>query len=433
MPSTKTEFIKNIIFSYSNKITLILSTFAYTYLIANFLGPEKYGIFNYYVTFTTGLLGIFGVAFLQNIISIFTPQYKSEKLFKKIRLLQLGLVILVFAFLFIFSQKIDTFLDKENYIFLKYTAFLLLVFPFYELYKYLFQGFKRFGKVLKTDATLNSSNLILAFLLVVVLNQGIFGALYAKILSVVIGLLFFIYYYKSLQFQDKKVDYSRIKRFGKYAVPNSIARRISGQTYLVLLGYFIGGEKLGFYYIAEKITTAAMGLVTSSFQDVLQPYLGERYRDKRAIGKYTSINIKFMLLLNIAIGIFLTFPGKLFLGLFFPEYIEAYKYIPLFALLYIIRSLSLIMPVYSMINRVEFLLISNILGFLSMVIVGITLMPIFDVYGAILAMIANALVFVSLLFYSLRRVGVEIEVIPRKEDLALFYDILKKGIKKAYP
>ena len=43
MTSKKLEFIKNFIFAYSRSIIAVMTGIIYTYLIANYLGPEKYG------------------------------------------------------------------------------------------------------------------------------------------------------------------------------------------------------------------------------------------------------------------------------------------------------------------------------------------------------------------------------------------------------
>jgi len=74
-------FVKSGLFSYGNKLVLLLTGLTYTYLIANALEPELYGSIMYLLAFVGNLVYLFGTEMGTNVITVFTPKFKSRKLF----------------------------------------------------------------------------------------------------------------------------------------------------------------------------------------------------------------------------------------------------------------------------------------------------------------------------------------------------------------
>ena len=107
-------FVKNFFFEQGKKLWIIGISLAYTYLIANFLGPEEYGLVTYFISFVASLTNLFGVYFLQNVFQTFNPRYKSRKFFWLLIKLQLAVVLLIGAAIWLFSSDITTFLEKKD-------------------------------------------------------------------------------------------------------------------------------------------------------------------------------------------------------------------------------------------------------------------------------------------------------------------------------
>src|SRR3989338_4453683 len=72
---------RNSLLVYANKGILLLTGIIYTFLIANILGPEDYGLVNYVISFLVTMLNLIGMYTVLKISTIFTAKKKSKKLF----------------------------------------------------------------------------------------------------------------------------------------------------------------------------------------------------------------------------------------------------------------------------------------------------------------------------------------------------------------
>lgn len=430
MSSKKVEFIKNFIFSYSKTFIAIFSGIIYTYTIANYLGPEKYGIINYYISFTLGILGICGIYFLQGLLWAFTPRYNSKYLFKITLKFQYLIISIPFLILILFSRNIVQFLNKSGYLFLTYCAFLLLLMPLYDSFITLFRGIKRFGKLLKVETIVSVTNLIFAILLVIILKMDIFGVLYAKIISIMFGSIIFLYYFKSLRFLNEKIDFAELKKYVKFAIPFSFSRRFKDQSFIVLMGIYVLEKELGLFYIAEKIVNQAINTFTSSLLNVIYPYMGEEHQDIEKVAYYASLNIKIAYVASTFLGLFIIIISKPILNYLFPEFVEAYLLIPLFVLLNLIGSLTILRNIYISLNRMDILAKVEIYGLFTTIALGLLLMPKFGVYGAISTLIISNLIINLLYIHNLKEVDAKVELILRKKDLNYFFNSFKEFLLK---
>lgn len=423
--SEKLQYLRSGFFSYSGKIITIMSSFVYTLLIANFLGPEKYGLVNYYISFAIGLIGIFGINFFSGLLSVFMPKWKSKAFLKYVLCVVFALSIVLFASLFLFSGQISLFLGKSNFELLQITSILLLIMPFVLVYSALFRSFKMFGKELKFNLVVAVFNLMVAFFFVIVFGYGVFGVVYAMAVSNVIGLVFLILWSRRLKYQNKSIDVAAIKTYCKFGVPATFLRRIDTQIFLVFMGLFIADNELGMYYIAIKITSIALSIPINTLTEVLLPYVSELQVSKNRISRYVSLNVKFSLILMVIVSIFIILFSKLFLSLFFSRYVEAYPYILLFTIFFVLSSLNPLANLYLSLNRMDVIAKSFFGGLMSTIVFGLVLIPIFGVFGLIITQIMNVLVSRGIFVYSLKSVGFDVGIVPKRDDFVYFWRTLK--------
>ncbi len=423
--SEKMQYAKSGIFSYSGKILAMFFGFIYTFLVANYLGPAEYGLVSYYISFTIGLIGTFGIYYFGALMGLFVPKWKSRK-FVKYNFIGISVIsFLLFIGLYMFSEEIVLFLNKGNSELLRVTAFLLLVIPFTLFYTWLFRSFKLFGKELKFILIVATLNLASAFLFVIVFDYGAFGVVYAMILSNLCGLFYFFFHSKHLKYLDRPIDFSAVKQYSLFSIPATFLNRIDDQLLLVIMGFFIVDNELGLYYIALKIVTIVLGIPVSSLSEVILPYLSESSDDKRKISKYFSLSIKFSLIFNIVLSVFTIFFSKYILILLFPEYVEAYHFIVLLIPLLFISSLQPLTSLFLSLNRMDIIAMSRVVKLICTLVFGLLFIPMFGVIGLIMALIINALFTTGILLYSLKYVDLQIEIIPRKRDLVYFWDSFK--------
>ena len=183
------SFIKSFLFAYTTQIFLLLNGLLYTYIIANYLGPDNYGLFIYLLTFVTTIVYLFGLESISETLNVFTAKYKSKKLFNRLFKISYIIVPISFLCLFFLGHYFIEFVDNSEISLLRVISFTVLLFPASLLYNSLYRGFKLFGKVLKIAVFENLSNLLFAFIFVIIFDWGVIGAVYAKIISLIIAVI----------------------------------------------------------------------------------------------------------------------------------------------------------------------------------------------------------------------------------------------------
>lgn len=430
--SKKTGFAKNVFFSYSNKMITLVVSFIYTLLIANFLGPEKYGLVTYFMALISGLVGAVGFNFLISTLSNFFPKTKSKKLFKLVLGITVFLSVASFLVLLIFAQQILSMLGKDNLLLMQLSSALILLLPLYSLATALFQGFKRFGSVLKVVAIESIINLIFAVLAVIYLGFDFYGVLFAKLISLVIALIVFLIYYRKLVFSRIPIDKKDLARYISTAFPFSLVRGWEEQAFTIMLGLFISNISLGFYYMAQKLASIAISTPINSLSNVLLPYSLEKSKDIKTLSNYASINIKLALILSIFLSIILLIIGWPFLLILFPEYLASYWLLPFLCVTFILSSLTILHNVYTAVNRLEFPAIAGVFSIIATIVSGWFLMPAYGIYGAVTTQIIMAVVYMFLLWKFLEKVNARVEIIPRMHDLTYFYSLFRQQLIKKF-
>jgi len=385
-------FFKSGIFSYSNKIALLVTGFLYTFLIANALGPESYGLAMYVMAFVGNLAFLFGAEPLGNALMVFTPKYRSRKLFLKFAKFILLVSLLLFAVFFLFSNVISNALDMGNAGIFQVSAYLLLLFPGFLLFEALFRGLKNFGKVLKVSVFESLSNLCLAAFFVLYLGQGITGLFTAKAISLAASIAVYVFLLSRQKFEEKKPEMPKVKKYLDNAVKVSILKKLNFQALIVFMGLYIPTALLGLYFIAEKLISYAVQMPIIALCDAMLPFASGRARDKKSLSRFVSLNIKFSLTLGLVLGAIAVLVGGFLLGALFPEYVDAYWLFPFFIAVFLGTSVQFISNAYRSINRVDIVAKSwELLLYLTLSL-GFVLIYRFSLMGLLLVRIGFNLV-----------------------------------------
>ncbi len=423
-------FFKSGVFSYANKLALLVLGFLYTYIIANALGPESYGLAMFVLAFIGNLVYLFGTEPLGNALVVFTPKNKSKKLFLKFaKLLLLGFLFLFLLF-FLFPQGIVSVLNKGNTMLFQYAAFLFLIFPFFLLFEALFKGLKSFGKVLKVSVLESFINLSFAAFFVIGLQQGVIGLILAKIISLTLASVLYAYFFHKHKFEEKEIKIIEVKKYVKNVFAVSVMKKINTQIMLTYMGLFLSNALLGLYYMAEKIVSCAIATPIAALSDVMLPFASEKANNKKALSSMVSLNIKFSMILGAILGVAVVLAGRILLTSLFPKYAEAYWLLPFFVAVFLGTGTQFISNAYRSINRTDMLVKVSILIVVITVVIGYFLVSKFSVLGLLFLRILASAVSGAYLYFNQKKVGLEIEIIPRFKDLKFFASVFKRVTKR---
>ncbi|MBT4192078.1 MAG: DUF616 domain-containing protein [Candidatus Diapherotrites archaeon] len=409
-------FTKNIIFEQSKKIIMVVTGILFTYIIAQYLGPVEYGLVLYFIGFMA-IINLFGVSMLQSIISAFMPKWKSKNVFIKSVKYQYLIVIPVVIAITIFSEPISVFLGKGPFELLQLAAVLQLIMPIHMSYLFLFRSFKMFGKTFKIESVMQASVLVFAILFVIIFGFGMYGVIYAQMVSAIVCILMSTYYFRSVPFKNTFIDKTELIKYGKFGYPTSLVRHGYNQLIIILMGIFISPLWLGYYYLIEKISGAFIGKSTSTITDVLFPYLVEKHSNKKVLGDFVSLGIKTNALISAIFGGVLLIITQPLLQIFLPDFVDAYVLLPLYVLVSILGAAGFMEHLFVSLNKMKILLKIKAISAVSTSITAIILLPWFGVWGLLFSMIIYQIIFFCIAFYYTKRIGVHVSIIPNRKDL----------------
>lgn len=425
----KSELFRSIIFSYGTKISGLAINLVYFYIIANYLGPELYGLFNYFSGFSVTLASVIGVLLLQDALNTFIPQTKSLKLFKKLLKWQYFLALPLFLIILLFADKLVLFIGKPYPDLLLLGSILILFTPVYSSYLYVFKGFKRFGKILKITTVENLLNLILAIVFAVWLRQGIYGVFYAKFIATSISIILFTKQYRNLAFSRKEVNFLPIKNYLKNSAIFNIVKPAWEQVILILMGLFVSPVALGVYYIVQKLILYTLDMPKTALSDALFPYMSENATNTKLLEQYTSKNIKLSIIISLVLGSLIALASPLLFDIFFKQYQGTQSLVFLFMILNVVCSMNALGVVYTIVNRIDLLNRAMLLGFITLIVSGFALVPSFSTIGLLLSLNIATLVKNMTLMYYLKRLSLKIDMIPRLNDIIYFTNVIRGLIK----
>ena len=414
------SFLRDSSFVYLNKFLLLVIGIYYTYLIANFLGPEAYGSVNFVLSFVITILNFIGMYTILKLNTIFIAKKKSKQfflfLFKFLYLLTGILILIVFFFPDLFVNN----LGKGTVSLWQTSVLFLLVMPASLIFNSLLISFKSFGKILRISVYENFTNLFFAFVFVVLYNYGVFGVIYARVISLIVAVFFMFKYYKHLKFEEKPVDFKEVKEFAIGSVAMNWAREGLNLSSLWALS-ILSNASVGIYYLLEKFVSYFVKIPLDGLVEVLVPYTAEKHDDINALNKYTSVTAKFFLVFSIIFGIIFTIIAHSFIDYLFPDFTPGPYLIPLFFISNLFWVNNPFGVTLRVLNKTKMLAVSIVLEFIVFVSSAFYLISIYEIEGMLIALILSRSI--KLIYYLLFQghAGLNVQIIPTYSDLKFFY------------
>ncbi|MCD6434124.1 MAG: oligosaccharide flippase family protein [Candidatus Diapherotrites archaeon] len=430
---------KSFAFEQSKKIILLVLSALYSLIVANALGPSSYGLVTFFISFTSVVM-IFGIAFLQNMLSVFLPKWKNLKLIKTIAKIEFAIAVPVLLAIAVFSPQINTMLNKQSPLILSFASLHMLLMIAFTTTTVILRSLKLFGKNLKMETTMQFFNLLATSTLIFVFGLQALAVVFGQMIAVAIAIALFFRWWpnieKNLKISKKELNRKNIEELKRYAVsglPASIVKRTYQFLYTLLFGLFVPTVMLGYYYLAEKIFSVMVSKTATSLGDVVMPFTMEE-RKKENLAKILSLTIKVNFLISLVGSVAVALIMPILLFFFFPSYYNAITLVPFLAAISITRSFIVANQGFASLNEMEKQLKVNLISLTTALIFGVLFAPRFNIYALLVMPIIASTVNAVVSKYYFRKLGIDIEYIPRKQDIIFFLDkiseLLKSSLKR---
>ncbi len=290
---SKSAVIQNISWLLFDKLILILSNLIIIFVVANYYGAEKYGIFQYATNIVLMLEVIVQLIDGRIVKKKYTNLNQNDVVFNvSFGKLILSIIALIFGIilLFLFKNSEKTF---------KIILFVLLFDSIIKSFRFGMEN--RFDYLLLSKRTVIACDLGLAVgtilqIIVVGLNLNITYIAYIQVLSSLIGLIIlFLQYCFNFQIDWKKlkVDIFFIKEIIIESIPLAIAAAaatIYTKCDSVMLGSLLSTKEVGIYSISSKLISM-LQLFLVPIQTTLFVKLLEWYKQGANVYKRNYVKV----------------------------------------------------------------------------------------------------------------------------------------------
>lgn len=236
-----------------------------------------------------------------------------------------------------------------------------------------------------------STLLVFNALFLLVFKMGVLGYMLAIVISNIISLVFLtiggklVKYYK-IGKKDRALTYEMI-RYSLPLVPSKISWWIMSLSDRYIIGAICGVAMSGMYAIAYKIP-GILDVFVNIFIQAWQISIIKRYenKDENSSVYCSDIFHKYTALIFIAAACLIIFIKPLAKILFTSSFFEAWKYVPLLIVAILFSSIqNFFGSIYTAAKASSKVFYSTLVGALINLILNFCLIPIWNVYGAIIS------------------------------------------------
>lgn len=361
---------------------------------ANLISKETYGTYQYVLS-TVGLLSILGLPGLKTAISYATSRGNDGSFFDAIRAKIRWSLLSALA-----ALAIAAYYTLQGNMVLGAAFFIVAVFlPWWDVYgsyvPYL-QGKKRFATLTLYETAAQMVNAA-AIVLVMWLTDGLLPLLAVFFMSWTVARL--VAFHRALRVAPPNTNREpSMLSYGKHLSLMSVAGTLSSNLDKILLWQFLGPIGVAVYTFALAVPQRGIGALAS---------INRLYFPKAAVRSLQEIRVPLLqrvsLLGVITLGIagMYVLAAPLLFSLVFPQYLEAIPYTQAAALLLALQPFSLFATALSAHARKRELYYYNVLPPLVQVALLVGLVPLYGLWGAILAVLITEVfqsILISVLF-----------------------------------
>jgi len=384
------------------QLLMIVTNLALTMAFANILDPEVYGTYQFVISFIailsiTSLPGM-GTAIVRTVAqgndSILIPALREKIKWGGFA----GIFGLLIAFYYYIQGNFTLFVA-----FLLLALFIPILGPFNKIWVNYLNGKKKFKKLSQYQVITNALNVFIV-MITLFITQKIVYILLSYLLSLTITrvMMFFIVL-KKYPPSEKRTDQETKKsiRYGKDLSLMNIIGTTAGKIDKILIFHFMGPGEVAIYVFAQT-PIKYLKSPLSSFSQLTLPKLSQQ--DLPTLKKTIPQKMIRMFIIIIPIVIIYIITIPYFFNIFFPQYSQSILYSQVLSLSLLFFPISLISQTLTAHAQKKQLYILNTVIPILKIILFLILLPMYGIWGIVLALIIVPIINFILLLIIFKRI-----------------------------
>lgn len=356
------SYVRRTYFFMGGKIISTVISMIGTIIVIRLLDPKDYGLLN--VAFIIPFLLILAAELGLNNASIhYIAKYRKERNFSEIKniiklniLTKIVLSMFFSLLVFYFSDAIAYFVfdvkDPRLSLLIKIASVGIIANTIFDAALSIFIGYERMEYVSMTLILQSTLRSVISPTLII-LGFGVIGPMIGYVFAALMATLFnlFIIFTRLYPYKIKSAEpfFSTLKEMIKYGLPLSIVSIITGlrtQIFNFILTRKATLDEVGFFNITIALS-AIMLLFVRPISLTLFPafsrYSWEKKEERIFLIEYFHRSIKYSSLFLVPVSLMITIFSKEIIFLVYgPNYINAYKFVSIYFLTYILISVGLL-------------------------------------------------------------------------------------------
>lgn len=414
--SSKQSVIKNSIFYTFGNLLLKAFSFFLIPLYTGFLSPEEYGVLNLSTGFSS-VMSMLLMLGLQYSVIRFYADYKEDK--NKVARMFGSVITLISCLGIVFAALLIIFKDFWSPIFfedLPFTPIVLLsiiiavVQGLYTVYQDILKGMQDAKRSVILTYTFFFILLVGNIYTVVCLRLGAVGVLYSTMFVHVVMLVLMFVDLAQRELFIFTIDKVLIQELLIYSiplVPHTLAYTVSNYVTRIVISSKMSLSMLGIYSLSAQFGMVG-DVILNSIQSAFQPWMFGLLNEStdKARSDISSLSYMLMWVYGFFFIVIAVFSQEAIILMADEKYLTAWIYVPA-----IVVSISIKSPLYFYNNflyynkdKAKYIFTTSVVGSIICIILTWVLVPIWGIYGAVLASILGMFV---RLFFTIRHVYCE--------------------------
>ncbi len=385
-------------------------------IIVRLISQEDFGIFRQFQLVAGTFSSLLGMSYATSLYYFF-PISDEEGKKRIIQQTELLFLFNILIFSLIFLSFGDAILTKLNFTdFLQYKAYIILYLSFTLLSSIILVVFTLEKNTLLNKIYPPAEKIVkfISFVLVILLVPGFKGPIIALIVFALVKLIYTLFHIRKYLIPSFKIQIDLLKRQLIYTIPFGFALilNIFSTTFdKFFINQYITPSEYAIYSMAF-LNIPILGQFFQSVHNVVVPEISTAMSNnniskatilwQKTIDKTSSVTIP-------AVFLFWILANEIITILYTQEYIEAAKYYRIFVLMFFVSMFSHEIILRGA-NKTKFIFVSNFIGTLITITLGLFLIPNFALYGAIItSLIGTVLPMIISLQYERKIMGLTIK------------------------
>ncbi len=331
---TFSKLIKQSIWRFFLTILTKSGALIFVMIIARFLKPEGFGIYNLAMSILPVFLIMADIGINQTLLRYFSfalgkkSPAKAASYLKYLLKIKMMITFSLAVLLLLLSYPLSIYIFRKPELFLPLVilSFYLILMSFEAFYEKIFYVIKQVKYLTIKEIFFQILRILLALAVfsVVAENNRVVALSLSLFISILLTFLLILWFLKRLtpyiyQKSEEKIDKKKVLTFLKYMVFGSLTTVFFLHIDVIMLGIFLKSEYIGFYSAAFTLMESIV--FTISFSWVIMPTFTQLKESK--LNEAFDRVLKYICLLSIPISF-----GTIVLAKYFIRLIYGYNYLP---------------------------------------------------------------------------------------------------------